>query len=147
MLNQQVPIVLIVENDLGDVRMITEALQVADRPREIHSVSNGLDAMNFLRQEGAFAGYRRPDLVLLDLNMPGMDGRETLALIKHDERLHSIPVVVFTSSPDSRDIALCYDRLANAYVPKQTDFKDLMEAVRSIDDFYSSVARLPPHPA
>jgi CheY-like chemotaxis protein len=137
-------VVLLVEDDPGDVLMITEAIESSAAARQIHVAGDGLEAMAFLHREGPHAGAPRPDVILLDLNMPRMDGRQTLAAIKSDERLRAIPVVIFTTSGSEDDVVRSYDQHANAYVTKPLDLDDLEAAVAKIDTFFTSIAvRLP----
>ena len=135
--------VLLVEDDPGDVMMTREAFQDYKLHNELHVVSDGAEAMAFLRQEGEYAGRPRPDLVLLDLNLPRMDGRQVLEAIKSDPELASIPVVVLTTSENEDDVLRSYSLHANAYVTKPVDFQRFIEVVRRIDDFFVTVVRLP----
>lgn len=135
--------VLLVEDDPGDVLMTREAFADYKVGNRLHVVSNGVDAMAFLRQEDDFAGVPRPDLILLDLNLPRMDGREVLAAVKEDPQLRSIPVVVLTTSEADEDIARSYSLHANAYVTKPVDFDRFIAVVQQIDDFFVSVVKLP----
>ena len=135
--------VLLVEDDPGDVMMTREAFHDYKLNNELHVVSDGAEAMAFLRQEGEYAGRPRPDLVLLDLNLPRMDGRQVLEAIKSDPELASIPVVVLTTSENEDDVLRSYSLHANAYVTKPVDFQRFIEVVRQIDDFFVTVVRLP----
>jgi CheY-like chemotaxis protein len=135
--------VLLVEDDPGDVMMTREAFNDYKLHNELHVVSDGAEAMAFLRQEGEYAGRPRPDLVLLDLNLPRMDGRQVLEAIKSDPELASIPVVVLTTSENEDDVLRSYSLHANAYVTKPVDFQRFIEVVRQIDDFFVTVVRLP----
>ena len=135
--------VLLVEDDPGDVLMTREAFHDYKVANQLHVVQDGADAMAFLRREGDFAGAPRPDLVLLDLNLPRMDGREVLEAIKGDAELASIPVVVLTTSEAEEDVLRSYSLHANAYVTKPVDFERFIEVVRQIDDFFVTVVRLP----
>ena len=135
--------VLLVEDDPGDVMMTREAFQDYKLHNELHVVSDGAEAMAFLRQEGEYAGRPRPDLVLLDLNLPRMDGRQVLEAIKSDPELASIPVVVLTTSEAEDDVLRSYSLHANAYVTKPVDFERFIQVVRQIDDFFVTVVRLP----
>ena len=140
----EVPVeILLVEDDPGDVLMTREAFQDHKLRNELHVVNDGADAMAFLRQEGEYADRPRPDLVLLDLNLPRMDGREVLEAIKSDPDLASIPVVVLTTSENEDDVLRSYSLHANAYVTKPVDFARFIDVVRQIDDFFVSVVRLP----
>ena len=135
--------VLLVEDDPGDVLMTREAFKDYKIANELTVVSNGEDAIAFLRREGAYANAPTPDLVLLDLNLPRRDGREVLREVKGDESLRRIPVVVLTTSDAEEDVLSSYDLYANAYVRKPVDFEQFVAAVRAIDDFFISVVRLP----
>ena len=135
--------VLLVEDDPGDVLMTREAFEAHKLTNRLHVVQDGADAMAFLRREGEYASAPRPDLVLLDLNLPRMDGREVLEAIKTDPSLANIPVVVLTTSEAEEDVLRSYSLHANAYVTKPVDFERFIDVVRQIDDFFVSVVRLP----
>jgi CheY-like chemotaxis protein len=135
--------VLLIEDDPGDVLMTREAFEDAKVANNLYVVSDGEDALAFLRREGAHAEVPRPDLVLLDLNLPRVDGREVLEQIKNDPALRSIPVVVLTTSESEDDIVHSYSLHANAYVTKPVDFDRFHQVVRQIDDFFVSVVKLP----
>jgi CheY-like chemotaxis protein len=135
--------VLVVEDDDGDALMIEEALAACAVPAAVQRVVDGREAVDFLRRDGAYTDAPRPDLVLLDLNMPRMDGREVLAEIKTDRALQSIPVVVLTTSAAEEDVLSSYERRANAYVTKPIDLAAFETAVQEIDRFYREVAVLP----
>jgi len=135
--------VLLIEDNPGDVRLTREALKEAKVHNNLSVVNDGLDAMSFLRREGRFAQAPRPDLVLLDLNMPRKDGREVLAEVKADPDLRRIPVVVLTTSKAEEDILRSYDLHANSYVTKPVDFEQFMKVVRSIEEFWLSVVKFP----
>ncbi len=135
--------VLLVEDDPGDVLMTREAFEDYKVHNQLHVVNDGEQAMAFLRNEGEYAGLPRPDLVLLDLNLPRMDGRQVLDAIKSDPDLSSIPVVVLTTSEAEDDVLRSYSLHANAYVTKPVDFERFIDVVRQIDDFFVSVVRLP----
>ena len=136
--------VLLVEDDPGDVLLIQEAFADNKVRNRLHSVSDGVDALRFLRREGEYADAPRPDLILLDLNLPRKDGREVLAEVKTDERLRQIPVVVLTTSKLEEDVLRSYQLHANAYVTKPVDFDRFIEVVRQIDEFFVTVVKLPP---
>jgi CheY-like chemotaxis protein len=136
--------ILLVEDDPGDVLMTQEALSDAKLVNNLHVVDNGEEALTFLRRESPYQDAPRPGLILLDLNLPRVDGREVLAQIKADEGLRRIPVVVLTTSEAEEDILRSYDLHANAYVTKPVDFESFVRVVRQVDDFYISVVRLPP---
>jgi CheY-like chemotaxis protein len=136
-------VVLLVEDDPGDVLMIREAFEENKVRNELHVCSDGEDALVFLRQEGPHEAAPRPDLVLLDLNLPRRDGREVLAEIKADERLRTIPVVILTTSEAEEDVLRSYALHANAYVTKPVDFDRFIDVVRQIDEFFVTVVKLP----
>jgi CheY-like chemotaxis protein len=145
--NPAVPIeVLLVEDDPGDVLMTREAFADNKVRNRLTVVSDGEEALAYLRHEGDFADAVRPDLILLDLNLPRRDGREVLAEIKSDDKLFQIPVVVLTTSQSEEDILRSYQLHANAYVTKPVDFDRFIEVVRQIDDFFLTVVKLPPRP-
>jgi CheY-like chemotaxis protein len=140
-----VPIeVLLVEDDPGDVLMTQEAFQEHKVGNRLSVVSDGVDALAYLRKEPPYTNATRPDLILLDLNLPRRDGREVLFEIKQDESLCRIPVVVLTTSQAEEDILRSYQLHANAYVTKPVDFDRFVDVVKQIDDFFISVVKLPP---
>jgi CheY-like chemotaxis protein len=136
--------VLLVEDDPGDVLMTREAFEEHKVNNRLTVVSDGAEALAYLRHEGEYTEAVRPDLILLDLNLPRRDGREVLAEIKNDEDLRRIPVVVLTTSAADEDILRSYSLHANAYVTKPVDFEQFIAVVRQIDDFFVSVVKLPP---
>lgn len=135
--------VLLVEDDPGDVLMTREAFEENKVANNLSVVSDGEAAMAFLRKQGEYADAPTPDLVLLDLNLPRMDGREVLAAMKGDEELRRIPVVVLTTSEAEEDVLRSYSLHANAYVTKPVDFERFIQVVRKIDEFFVQVVRLP----
>jgi CheY-like chemotaxis protein len=135
--------VLVVDDDDADAMMIDEALSTVDPPAMIHRVSDGREAIDYLHRRGAYAEATRPDLILLDLNMPVMNGHEVLAEVKADDALKVIPVVVLTTSSAIEDVVSSYEHRANAYVTKPIDLDSFEAAVREINDFYRDVAVLP----
>jgi CheY-like chemotaxis protein len=136
--------ILLVEDNRGDVRLTREALK-PDRPwNTLQVVRDGVEAMAYLRREGEFRGAARPDLILLDLNLPRKDGREVLAEIKADEDLKLIPVVVLTTSQAEEDILKAYGSHANCYITKPVDLPKFMTVVKSIEHFWFAIVRLPP---
>ncbi|MEU7918054.1 response regulator [Micromonospora zamorensis] len=135
--------ILVVDDDPGDVLMIEEALADSDVDKVIDVVSDGEEAMEFLRAEGRHEDARRPDVILLDLNMPRMDGRQVLGAVKQDEDLRTIPIVVLTTSNADTDIVGSYTLQANAYVTKPIDLDDFNDVVRRIDEFFGRVVVLP----
>lgn len=137
--------VLLVEDDPGDVLMTREAFEENKVANRLTVVADGESAMAYLRKEGEHADAPTPDLVLLDLNLPRMDGREVLAAMKSDADLRRIPVVVLTTSEAEEDVLRSYSLHANAYVTKPVDFQRFIDVVRQIDDFFVQVVRLPNH--
>jgi CheY-like chemotaxis protein len=135
--------VLLVEDDEGDVVMTREALDEGKVLNRLHVVGDGVEAIEFLRREGQYAEAPRPDLILLDLNLPRRDGRQVLAEVKGDEDLRRIPIVVLTTSEAEEDILRSYDLHANAYVTKPVDFDRFVAVIQQIDEFFISVVRLP----
>jgi CheY-like chemotaxis protein len=135
--------VLLVEDDPGDVLLVREAFEDNKLLNTLNVVSDGERTLAYLRREGEYAEVARPDLVLLDLNLPRKDGREVLAEVKGDPALRTIPVVVLTTSEAEGDVLRSYDLHANAYVTKPVDFERFVSIVRQIDDFFVSVVRLP----
>jgi chemotaxis family two-component system response regulator Rcp1 len=136
---------LLVEDNPGDVRLTKETLKDAKLMVDLHVVGDGVEAMAFLRQEGKYTKAPRPDLVLLDLNLPKKDGREVLAEIKQDPDLRRIPVVVLTISSAEEDILKSYNLHANAYVNKPLNLEQFAKITKAIEDFWFSVVKLPPH--
>jgi chemotaxis family two-component system response regulator Rcp1 len=136
--------ILLVEDNPGDVRLVMEALKQAKVANKLHAVSNGLEAMAFLQREGKYNSAIRPDLILLDLNMPKKNGRETLAEIKQDPNLKRIPVVILTISKAEDDIIRAYDLNANCYITKPVDFEQFMAVIKSIENFWLATVELPP---
>ncbi len=136
--------VLLVEDDPGDVLMTKEAFADYKIANRLNVVTNGEDAIAYLRKLGRFTEAVTPDLVLLDLNLPRRNGREVLAEIKQDPVLRRVPVVVLTTSEAEEDVLAAYNLHANAYVRKPVDFDQFVAAVRAIDDFFITVVRLPP---
>jgi two-component system response regulator len=137
-------IILLVEDNLADVELMREGLEEAKVSNDLHVVSDGIEALAFLRREGKFASAPQPDLILLDLNLPRKDGREVLAEIKADEVLRMIPLVVLTTSKADEDILRSYRLNANSYIAKPMDFEGFTQIVRAIDDFWFTVVVLPP---
>jgi chemotaxis family two-component system response regulator Rcp1 len=136
--------ILLVEDNPGDVRLAVEALRYMKVRTQLHVVRDGVEAMSFLRREGRYVGSQRPDLVLLDLNLPRKDGREVLAEIKRDADLKHIPVLILTSSAAEHDILHAYNLYANCYITKPLDLEQFLMVTRSIEDFWLAVVRLPP---
>ena len=136
--------ILMVEDNDGDAFLTIEALKAAKAPNVVHVVHDGVEALDFLHRRGKYAGAVRPDMILLDLNLPRKDGRELLAEIKPDPELRAIPVVVLTSSSAEKDVAKSYNLHANCYIVKPVDFNGLIEVVKSIEQFWLMVVKLPP---
>lgn len=136
--------ILLVEDSPADVELTREGLESAKISNNLHVAGDGMAAMAFLRREGEFASAPRPDLILLDLNLPKKDGREVLAEIKQDDRLCLIPVVVLTTSKAEEDILKSYKLNANAFVSKPVDFAGFVEIVRAVENFWFAVVVLPP---
>jgi chemotaxis family two-component system response regulator Rcp1 len=136
--------ILLVEDNEGDIRLTREALKEGRIRNRLHVVSDGEQALAFLRNEGEYREVPRPDLILLDLNLPRLDGREVLATIKNDSSLKQIPVVVLTSSRTEQDLLRAYDLHANCFITKPVEFEQFIEVVRSIEDFWLTIVVLPP---
>ena len=132
-----------VEDSPGDVRLMQEALHEGKVANRVHVVHDGVEAMAFLRQEGEYADVPRPDLILLDLNLPRKDGREVLAELKADDDLRRIPTVVLTTSQAEEDILRAYDLHANCYMTKPVDLAQFLDLVRNIEQYWLLMVRLP----
>jgi len=139
--------ILLVEDNPGDVRLAIEALKEAKVRNNLHVVEDGVEAMAFLRKEGQYTAVPRPDVVLLDLNLPKKDGREVLAEIKADDNLKRIPVVILTVSKAEEDILKTYNLHANCYITKPLDLDQFLSVVKSIEDFWLTIVTLPPNGA
>jgi chemotaxis family two-component system response regulator Rcp1 len=137
--------ILLVEDNPGDVRLTVEALKEAKVRNELYVVGDGVAALAFLHREGEHADAPRPDLILLDLNLPKMDGREVLAEIKKDPNLKRIPVVVLTVSQAEEDILRTYDLHANCYITKPVGLDQFLEVVKAIEGFWLTIVKLPPN--
>ena len=135
--------ILLVEDSPSDTELTIEALQAGDIPCNLSHVEDGVEAMEFLKRENSYAEAPRPDLILLDLNLPRKDGREVLAELKSDPDLRTIPVVVLTTSKDDRDISQAYQLQANCYIAKPVDFEQFVSVLRAIEHFWLEVAALP----
>ena len=135
--------ILLVEDNPGDVRLTQEALREGKIRNSLHVVEDGEAAMAFVRREGEYADMPRPDLILLDLNLPRMDGREVLAQIKADADLKRIPVVVLTTSRAEEDVLRVYNLNANCYITKPVDFDQFIKVVSAVEDFWLTIVRLP----
>jgi CheY-like chemotaxis protein len=138
--------VLLVEDSPGDVRLTQEAFRDANRSIRLHVASDGVEALAFLRKEGAHVHAPRPDIILLDLNLPKMDGREVLAHIKEDDSLKTIPTVILTTSDAEADIVKCYQLQANCYLSKPVQLEAFEALVKSINDFWMTKVKLPQQP-
>jgi CheY-like chemotaxis protein len=135
--------ILLIEDSPGDVRLTVEALKEAKIKNNLNVVQDGVEAIEFLQRKGSYKNAIRPDLILLDLNLPRKDGREVLAEIKSIPGLRQIPVVVLTTSQAEEDIFRAYDLHANCYITKPVDFKQFMSVVKSVEDFWLTVVKLP----
>jgi CheY-like chemotaxis protein len=135
--------ILLVEDNPGDVRLTQEGFKAARIANSLHFAADGDEALDFLYRRNGHAKAARPDMILLDLDLPGVDGRSVLRTIKQDDDLKSIPVVILTSSEAETDIVRAYDSHANCYIAKPIDFDKFMNVVRSIENFWLSVVRLP----
>ena len=135
--------ILLVEDNPGDARLTTEALKEAKVRNKLNHIDDGEEALAFLRRQGKYAGAQRPDLILLDLNLPRKDGREVLAEIKADACLKRIPVVILTTSQADEDILRAYNLNANCYVSKPVDLEQFIKVVRTINDFWLTIVKLP----
>ena len=136
--------ILLVEDNPGDVRLTIEALKEGKVANKINVAADGIEAMAFLLREGKYENAPKPDLILLDLNLPKKNGREVLAEIKENSHLRCIPVVILTSSQAEKDIVTTYNLHANCYITKPVDFDQFIDVVRSIENFWFSVVKLPP---
>jgi chemotaxis family two-component system response regulator Rcp1 len=137
--------ILLVEDNPGDARLAREALKDGKVRNTLYHVKDGVEAMNFLRRKGEHANAPRPDLILLDLNLPRKDGREVLAEIKADPALRRIPVVVLTTSKDEEDVLKTYNLHANCFISKPLDLQQFVKVVKSIEDFWLTIVKLPPN--
>ncbi len=142
--NPEVADILVVEDNPADALLLREAFKEVKFPHQLHIVMNGQDALVFLRREQDHVDAPRPDLILLDLNLPGKNGHDVLQEMKGDDSLRRIPVVVFTSSPSEEDILHCYNQCANAYMNKVYEFDRLVELVHATCNYWFGVVRLPP---
>ncbi len=136
--------ILLVEDNPGDVRLTIEGLKEGKVLNNLSVVSNGVEAMAFLRKEGQYANVPKPELILLDLNLPRKDGREVLAEIKNDDNLKRIPVVILTSSQAEQDIVKSYNLHANCYITKPVELDQFLGVIKNIEQFWLTVVKLPP---
>jgi chemotaxis family two-component system response regulator Rcp1 len=137
--------ILLVEDNPGDVELAREALEDCKLHNRLHTVDDGEKAMAFLRRQGPYASAPRPDLILLDLNLPRKDGREVLAEVKADDAFKRIPVVILTTSQAEEDVLKSYNLHANCYITKPMNLDQFLRVVRSIQDFWLSIVVLPPN--
>ena len=135
--------ILIVEDNPGDARLAVEALAEGKVSNKISIVQDGVEAISFLRRKNGYSDAPRPDLILLDLNLPKMNGKDVLAIIKEDSKLKRIPVVILTTSDADQDIFATYDLHANCYITKPVDFNQFINVIQSIEDFWLSIVKLP----
>jgi CheY-like chemotaxis protein len=135
--------ILLVEDNPGDARLALESLKESKVRNTLHWVRNGVEAMAFMRRQGRYTNEQRPDLVLLDLNMPKMDGRKVLAEVKSDSDLKRIPIVILTISKAEEDILKAYDLHANCFITKPLDLDQFFKVIRSIEEFWLTIVRLP----
>ena len=139
----QIAVLLVVEDNRADARLVEEAFKEIAGPIHLSQVEDGEEAMNILRRVGGHANAPRPNLILLDLNLPRKDGREVLAELKADPELRRIPVVIMTSSQDPDDVSKCYDLGANCYVAKALEYDEFFRRMKSLAEFWLTVATLP----
>jgi CheY-like chemotaxis protein len=142
--NEREVVILLVEDNAGDVRLTREALHEGKVANQLIVAADGVEALAVLHRAGSHANAPRPDLILLDLNLPKKDGRDVLAEIKQDPDLRRIPVVVLTTSKAEEDILRTYDLHANCYITKPVDFDKFVSVVKTIDEFWLTIVRLPP---
>ena len=135
--------ILLVDDNEGDILLTREALEEARIINKISIANDGMEAVRFLRKTPPFAGVDMPDLILLDINLPKMDGTEVLSIIKSDPDLRRIPVIMLTTSSSEKDILASYDNYANCYITKPVDLDRFMDVVRTIEDFWISIVKLP----
>ncbi|MBE0689826.1 MAG: response regulator [Anaerolineae bacterium] len=137
--------ILLVEDNPGDVRLTREALKDSKIQNRLYVAEDGVEAIRFLRHDGEYSTVPRPDIILLDLNLPRMHGSEVLREIKSDDELKTIPVVVLTTSDDEHDVLAAYDLQANCYITKPVDMARFVQIVKTIEDFWFTIVKLPPH--
>ena len=143
---QPMPIdILLVEDNAGDIRLTQEVFKTSKVRNNLIVASNGQEALSCLRKQGKYAGTPRPDLILLDLNLPVMDGREVLEKIKTDQDLKRIPVVILTTSKAEEDILKTYNLHANCYITKPVDLDQFVKVVQTLEDFWLAIVKLPNH--
>ena len=145
-MNKVLPIeILLVEDNPGDIRLTQEALKEGKVRNNLNVAQDGVEALAFLNREGRYANASRPDVILLDLNLPKKDGREVLAEIKEDPDLRRIPVVILTTSQAEKDILQTYNLHANCYITKPVELDEFLEVVKAIDEFWLTIVKLPPN--
>jgi len=145
-MNTGLPIeILLVEDNPGDIRLTQEALKEGKVRNNLNVAQDGVEALAFLNREGRYANASRPDVILLDLNLPKKDGREVLAAIKDDPDLRRIPVVILTTSQAEKDILQTYNLHANCYITKPVELDEFLEVVKAIDEFWLTIVKLPPN--
>lgn len=137
--------ILLVEDNPGDIRLTEEVMRDSKLPVQLHVVRDGVEAMQYLRHEAGFQSSIRPDLILLDLNLPRKDGREVLAEVKGDPKLRTIPILMLTTSKAERDVQACYDLHANCYLNKPLDLDQFMDLMAVVEQFWLQSVLLPPH--
>jgi two-component system, chemotaxis family, response regulator Rcp1 len=135
--------ILLIEDNAGDIRLTTEALKDSKINNTLNAVEDGLEALKYLKKEGKYKNSTTPDLILLDLDMPNMSGRELLSVLKDDKKLKQIPIVVLTISPSDEDVLEAYNLHANAYVNKPIDLNQFVKVVQSIENFWFTVVKFP----
>ena len=143
-MNKEIKILLVEDNE-GDIVLTMQALKKANVTNGINVAKDGDEALRYLKKKGHFSNAETPDLILLDINLPKIDGMEVLAEIKNDEHLKTIPVVMLTTSDSENDIIQSYNNHANCYITKPVDFKKFIEVVQTIKDFWISIVKLPKH--
>lgn len=135
--------ILLVEDNPGDALLVRKAFELAHTPVQIYTVENGEDALQYLRKESPYDSQPKPDLIILDLNMPKVDGREVLATIKRDEHLMTIPVIIMSSSEDQNDIVESYKLHVNCFVAKPSQVRDFLSVIKAIEYFWTGIVSLP----
>ena len=135
--------ILLVEDNEGDIRLTIEAFKEAKIKNQIHVVRDGEEALNYLKKTGAYTDARTPDIILLDINLPKIDGKEVLQIMKNDPLLKTIPVIMLTTSSSETDVQESYSNHANCYVIKPVDLNKFMEVIRSIEEYWVSIVKLP----
>ena len=135
--------ILLVEDNEGDIELVKRAFKKAEVPTTLSVVNDGMEALEYLTKQGHFVDTQQPDLILLDLNMPRMGGREFLEAVKKDEKLRSIPVIMLTSSSSPKDIRDCYERHVNCYIRKPFDTRQFIDLVKQLDSFWCHIVQLP----